>query len=140
MINEKKAHRFCKDDISKIENYDKAIADATQTWHCHHRLELTLDREFAHTAEDLIRMDMYYRRPYFELIFLTKSEHHSLHNRGKNNPSYGKTAWNKGKAAWNTGKALSDETRKKMSESAKARWARKVYDKIRNKIETITKS
>ena len=37
MINEKRAKSYCKDDISLIENYDKAIADNTQVWHCHHR-------------------------------------------------------------------------------------------------------
>ena len=29
MINEKQAHKYCSDDISTIENYDKAIADST---------------------------------------------------------------------------------------------------------------
>lgn len=27
--------KFCKEDPSMIENYDKAIADKTQTWDCH---------------------------------------------------------------------------------------------------------
>ena len=36
MINVKK---FCCEDISKIENYAAAIADTTQTWECHHRME-----------------------------------------------------------------------------------------------------
>ena len=40
MINEKNAKRFCNEDISLIENYDKAIVDNTQTWHCHHRAEI----------------------------------------------------------------------------------------------------
>lgn len=31
MINEKKVKRFCKEDLSKIKNYDLAIADTTQT-------------------------------------------------------------------------------------------------------------
>ena len=31
MINEKLARKYCRDDLSKIENYDKAIADKTQT-------------------------------------------------------------------------------------------------------------
>lgn len=35
----KEVHKFCCEDISKIENYEKAIVDVTQTWHCHHRLE-----------------------------------------------------------------------------------------------------
>ena len=36
MINESQARKYCKEDISKIKNYDLAIADITQTWHCHH--------------------------------------------------------------------------------------------------------
>lgn len=32
--------RYCCEDISKIENYEEAVADTTQMWHCHHRLEL----------------------------------------------------------------------------------------------------
>ena len=40
MINEYIAKRFCKEDLTKIENYDKAIADTTHTWHCHHRTEI----------------------------------------------------------------------------------------------------
>lgn len=80
MINEQNAKKFCKDNISKIENYDKAVADPTQTWDLHHRLELTLDGSYAHSREDLKRLGMYYARPYFELVFLTKSEHLRLHN------------------------------------------------------------
>ena len=60
MINEQCAHTYCKDDITKIENYDKAINDTAQTWHIHHRLEFTLDEEFAHSKSDLQRMNMYY--------------------------------------------------------------------------------
>lgn len=80
MINIEKAKRYCKDDIRKIENYDLAITDITQTWICHHRLELTLDGELAHTPKELMRLEMYYKRPYFELIFLTRSEHRKLHD------------------------------------------------------------
>lgn len=28
-------------DLTKIENYDKAVVDETQVWECHHRLELS---------------------------------------------------------------------------------------------------
>lgn len=100
MINFKYANKFCRDDISKIENYDKAIADTTQTWVIHHRLELTLDGEFALTRDQLKMHDMYYNRPYYELIFLTPSEHNRLHMKGKQ---------------------LSAETRRKISESQKGK-------------------
>ncbi len=116
MISERQAHQFCKDDISKIENYDKAFSDPTQTWDIHHRLELTLEGEYAHSKEDLIRMNMYYQRPYYELIFLTPTEHRRLHAEGKNNPMYGKTFL----GYWK-GKTLSEETRRKMSEAHKGK-------------------
>lgn len=73
MINEKKVKRYCSEDLSKIENYDKAVADNTQTWHCHHRRETVLSRE------ELIEIGEYYDRPARELVFLTEVEHKSLH-------------------------------------------------------------
>ena len=110
MISVSHAKEKCKDDISKIENYEQAINDTTQTWVCHHRLELTLDGEFAHNSKDLIRMGMYYKRPYYELIFLTWKDHALLHNRteykrektskslsGENNPMFGKSHTNETK-------------------------------------------
>lgn len=84
MISERNAYAFCKEDISKIENYEQAKNDKSQTWDLHHRLELTLDGEFAHSKEELMRLGMYYHRPYFELIFLTRREHARLHTKGKN--------------------------------------------------------
>ena len=77
MISEKRAKSYCKDDISLIENYDKAIVDDTQTWHCHHR------RETIYSVKELIDIGEYYNRPACELIFLTPNEHHKLHNLGK---------------------------------------------------------
>ena len=55
---------------------------------------------------------MYYGRPASELIFLTISEHQILHTKGKQGYWKGKTGTNKGKK-------LSEETKKKMSESGK---------------------
>ena len=98
---------YCK-DYTKIENYNKAVNDNTQVYEIHHRLELTLDGEFALSAAQLKKHDMYYHRPYYELIFLTKAEHTALHMRvrphsfnerqkrsesvkGSKNPFYGKT-------------------------------------------------
>ena len=77
MIDKKRAIKYCKDDISLIENYDKAIADTTQMWHCHHRRETVLSRK------DLKEIGEYYNRPACELIFLTPNEHHRLHKVGK---------------------------------------------------------
>lgn len=107
MINVKLAEKYCKDDITKIENYYNAINDTENIWELHHRLELTLDNDFANTKTDLIRFNMYYNRPYFELIFLSKTVHRQLHTKlnarssdlmekyrnnilGKNNSFYGK--------------------------------------------------
>ena len=130
MINESQAKKFCKDEISKIENYDKAINDTTQTWEIHHRLELTLDGEFAHSREELKRLGMYYNRPYFELIFFTKSEHRRLHKRGNNNPFYGKHL--KGKNSPHYGKHHSEDARQKISEALvnkpKSSFGKKYYE------------
>ena len=71
---------YCKDDISLIENYEEAVNDDENLWCLHHRLGLTINGEFAHTAKELKRLGMYYNRPYFELIFLKFSEHSRIHN------------------------------------------------------------
>lgn len=101
MINESSAKKYCKDDISKIENYDKAINDQTETWACHHRLGLT------HSSKELERLGLYENRPAEELIFLTHSEHNRLHHTGKPSPMKGKTH--------------SDETKRKMAEAQKGK-------------------
>lgn len=126
MINEKCAQKYCRDDISKIENYYKAIADTAQTWELHHRLELTLDGEYAHGKEELKRLEMYYDRPYFELIFLTSSDHRILHRKGTHHSEETRrkmSVSHKGKNNSFYGKQHSEETRKKMSEAAKRRWS-----------------
>lgn len=108
MINKWKyaIKQVCKDDPSLIENYDKAINDDTQMWVLHHRLELTLDGEYAHSKEELIRLGMYYHRPYYELIFLTKSDHQILHAHDKYRKTLSKALH---------GHIVSDSTREKIS-------------------------
>ena len=76
MINEKQAKKFCKEDISKIKNYDLAITDKTQTWHCHHMTETW----WHCSKKELIENECYYNRKACELIFLTPAEHIRLHN------------------------------------------------------------
>ena len=112
MISESQSRKFCRDDISKIENYDKAINDKTQTWDLHHRLELTLDGEFALTAAQLKMHDMYYNRPYYELIFLTRSEHIRMHNLSQSSETREKRVNSL------IGHSISEETRRKISEAA----------------------
>ena len=121
MINEKYAKKFCNEDISKIENYDKAVNDTTQTWHCHHRDEVKVlpsGMTVLCSRQDLIDNDRYYNCPANELIFLTKSEHHKLHGTYKTTDHRRKIGEaNKGK----TGYHHSEETRRKMSESNKGK-------------------
>lgn len=87
MINLFTVRSFCKEDISLIENYDKAIADNTQTWDCHHRLEIQGKKILS--VKELKEQKLYYKRPACELIFLTHSEHSILHNENR------KSDWNK---------------------------------------------
>lgn len=120
-------NRFCKDDISLIENYEAAM-NSPETWDCHHRLETELNL----LREELKEQDLYYNRPASELIFLTHGEHTRLHmynKTGENHPSYGKHSWNYGlkgvQVAWNKGMTgekshmygtkRNEETRKKQS-------------------------
>ena len=80
MINEKTAKTFCCEDLSLIENYDKAIADTKQTWECHHRGEILPCGKFS--VDDLKKFGLYFNRPAAELIFLTPTEHNRLHKKG----------------------------------------------------------
>ena len=104
-----------------IENYDKAVADNTQVWDCHHRLETHSsdgEKRFVDISRaELIALNMYYDRPAEELIFLKSAEHKSLHNKSKEK---------------------SKETRKKISETEKGRhlseeWKRKISEANRGK-------
>ena len=94
-----------------IENYSKAIADNSEIWACHHRLETHNSNGERRLVDilgtELIALDLYYDRPPEELIFLTQSEHMRLHRIGK--PGAMKD------------KHHSDETKRKMSESHKGK-------------------
>ena len=90
MINEKKAKRYCYEDISLIENYHKAIADKEKTWDIHHRRECDGEGRTLFTGKQLIEMNLYYKRPASELVFVTRSMHNKIHReirgkRGKKN-------------------------------------------------------
>ena len=148
MINENNAKNFCKEDISKIENYEQAIKDTAHIWDCHHRDEVRIlpsGIKVYRSVEELIENGRYYNCPANELIFLTHTEHTRLHKKGKQftaehrkkmseshkgkrkgitSPMKGKkfTEEHKSKISESLkGKVLSEEHRKKISEAAKAR-------------------
>lgn len=122
---------YCCDDISLIENYDKAVNDEHQVWECHHRLETDLGL----SKQELIDMGLYFNRQASELILLTPEEHKSMHNKGENNPMYGKhqtaeakakiasknSIANKGRTPWNKGKPMPDETKAKIGDKSRGR-------------------
>lgn len=127
MINETYANAYCSDDISGIENYEQAVNDKTQTWHCHHRLEI--QGQFRNSISLLKRCGLYYHVPAWQLIFLTRADHTRLHKLGNHHSEEsrkkmsialkGKFCGEKnpmfGKSPWNSGKHLSEETKKKLS-------------------------
>jgi hypothetical protein len=73
--------KYCCEDISLIENYDKALNDKTQMWHCHHKAEILPCGRYK--VNDLNKFNLYYKRPANELIFLTTKEHRKLHKPTK---------------------------------------------------------
>ena len=113
MINEKQARKFCKEDLSKIKNYDLAIADTTQTWDLHHMTETWWNC----SAKELIENECYYHRKACELIFLTHAEHVRVHWKGKHHAEETKKKMSEA----HIGKTHSEETRRKMSEARKGR-------------------
>lgn len=122
MISIERVSKYCNDDISLIENYDKAINDHTQIWHCHHRGEILPCGRYSYKT--LMKYGLYYHLPASELIFLTKSEHHSLHHKGK---MYGSETRRKiseskiGKPNGWIGRHHNEETRRKLSEYHKGK-------------------
>ena len=132
MIDIKRAKRYCSEDISLIENYQEAIS-SSEIYHLHHKLEIELNK----SSQELIELGLYWNRPANELIFMKQFDHKSLHSsnlreetrkrrseslRGENNPFYGKTLSNEHKKKISEtlkGKILSEETRKKIIEACK---------------------
>lgn len=135
MIDERRSHLYCRDDLSKIENYDKAIADTTQIWDCHHRDEI---RELPsgmiayRSMQELIENGRYFQCPANELIFLTHADHARLHNKDKiitketrrkiseSNKGQTRTAeTRRNLSESHKGKSLTEETKAKMSAARK---------------------
>lgn len=91
MINETQAKKYCKDDISFIENYDIAVNDNTRRWVVHHR------RGTIYSREGLKEIGEYYKRPAIELIFMIEEEHNRFHRIGKRHSEKAKKKMSKAK-------------------------------------------
>lgn len=136
---------YCK-KYQDIENYEKALKDNFKGWHCHHRLETHNsdgERRLVNiSAAELLALGMYYNRPAEELIFLTASEHKSLHFSGSGNPMCNEESRNKDSEAHKGeknpfyGKKHSEEARKKISEGNKGK---KYSEDSRKKISIAMK-
>ena len=103
MISLVNVKQYCE-EYWKIENYEEAVNDQTQTWHCHHRFEI----EYNLSKIELQALGFYFNRPFCELIFLSSEEHRRLHNRGENNPMHGKR--------------FTEESKQKMSDARKGKY------------------
>ena len=122
MISEEQVKRYCCDELSKIENYELAVEDNVNMWHCHHRLEIQPDGTEV-SLNELKSRGLYYHRPAGELIFLTHSEHTILHKNG-NHYTLGKHHSEETKrkiSDSHKGKTHREDTKRKMSESRKGK-------------------
>lgn len=108
MINLTNVKKFCK-DYTRIENYEEAVNDPSQTWICHHILGEILSRE------QLKDHDFYYDVPPCMLKFVTIREHRQIHQNGKNRSK--ETC--KKISESNKGKIMSEESRRKIGEAKK---------------------
>lgn len=116
MIDYHRAKKYCCEDISLIENYDKASKDLLETWDIHHRME-----DEGYSVQELIKIGHYYHRPASELIFLTHAEHISLHGKNRSVKTRRKISEaKKGNKYW-LGKHHSDEAKRKISEAMKGK-------------------
>ena len=111
MINKYCVNLYCSEDISLIENYDKAIADKTQIWDIHHRLEI--QGKFRNSRKLLIKCGLYYKVPASQLIFLTRSNHIAMHNFGQHR-EYRECLALRGRIPWMKGKKHNSESLLKM--------------------------
>ena len=85
MINEIQAKKYCSEDVSLIENYYQAITDKDKMWDIHHKRECDENGKTLFTYKQLIDMNLYFKRPASELIFVTKSMHKKMHREQMQN-------------------------------------------------------
>ena len=117
MISLRHVKEFCK-DYTKIENYEEAVNDKSQTWVCHHILSEIL------TMEQLIAHDFYYDVPPCMLKFVTRAEHNKIHKHHKDKKltdEQKEKCAHKTKVQYWLGKTRSSETCRKISEAQKGK-------------------
>ena len=116
----KSFEKYCTEP-ENIENYEAAKKNNFKGWEVHHRLETHNSdgerRLVDITKDELKALDMYYHRPASELIFLTTSEHNTLHHKGKLISEETKKKLSEAKK----GHLVTEETRKKLSEAKKGK-------------------
>lgn len=136
MIRENRAMLYCCEDISNIENYELALNDKEQVWHCHHRGEILPCGRYS--MDSLKKFGLYWNRPASELIFMTCSEHRRLHAHAMGFGGGGRYYW-KGKhmpsevtekmSAAKKGKKKSENHKRCISEAIKLWWEKRKREK-----------
>lgn len=128
MISERSAKAYCK-DFTKIENYEATIADTTQTWICHHKLEAFL------TMKELKEIGRYYNLPARELVFVkNEKEHQEWPHKGhiEKIDKYNHNLVKHYENQWNKGRHWSKEHKEKFSKTVENRiwWTNGVINKL----------
>lgn len=117
MICNKTIKKYCKEDISLIENYEQAITDKDHIWDCHHRLEI--GEGYTNSTEDLKLMNLYFNRPANELIFISHEDHTRLHSTVRHIPCSESTKKKIGNA--NRGKTRTEEQKRNIAKASSGR-------------------
>ena len=110
--NNKIWHKYCCEDLSKIENYDIMMSEPhnNREWCIHHRFEI-IDGIEVETKKSLIENGLYYDRPANELIFMRTKEHNKMHSSGRTASEETKA---KMRASWRKRGPMSAETKEKL--------------------------
>lgn len=119
-ISNYKVSLFCREDASKIEGYDEAIKSEEQ-YDCHHRLALHNDGSLRFTSDSLKKLDLYYNRPACEFIFLSHSEHLSLHTKSRWESGQLKKKFGSSRKGIKWSHPMSEETKENLSLAKKGK-------------------
>lgn len=80
---------YCMEPLEDIEGWAEMLNDTSgKRWHLHHRDEIQSNGVVVSRDELKCRGELY-NLPASKLIFMTKTEHVSLHKSGEHNPMYG---------------------------------------------------